>query len=136
MLVAGLIALGPALTLAGAKLLTDRERGQAALLEAQLAPRTARHAEAERTRDRLASVIARPTLTATLDALAGALPKEASLARAERNAEGVLQLDVRAPDPDALRSALRRAPGFAGLREIGQRRGDAAMIVSWRGEAE
>ena len=136
LLVAGLIALGPVLTIAGAQMLTARERAQTARIEAQLAPRTARRADAERTRDQLASVIARPPLATTLDALARALPKEASLVRADRSADGVLQLDVRAPDPDALRGALRRAPAFARLREMGQQRGDAAMIVSWRGEAE
>lgn len=135
-LVAGLIGLGPVLTIGGAKLLAARERTQTARLEAQLAPRMARRADAEQARERLASVLERPTLAGTLDALARALPKDASLVRAERSGEGELQLEVRTPDPDALRGALRRTPALARLRETGQQRGDAAMIVSLRGGAE
>lgn len=135
-LIAGLIGLGPVLTIAGAQVLAARERGQADRLEAQLAPRTARRVEAEQAREQLARALERATLAVTLDVLARALPRDASLARAERSADGTLQLRVRTPDPDALRSALRRAPAFARLREVGQQRSDAAMIVSLRGETE
>ena len=136
MLVAGLIGLGPILTIGGAKLLTGRERTQTARLEAELAPKMARRSDAEQARERLAQVLERPTLAATLDALARALPKDASLARAERVGEGELQLEVGTPDPDSLRGALRRAPALARLRETGQRRGDAGMIVALHGGAE
>lgn len=135
-LLAGLLALGPVLTIAGAQMLAARERAQAERLEAQLAPRIARLAAAEQARDLLTAAVGQATLSATLDAVARGLPKDASVVRAERSTDGTLQLEVRTPDPDALRSALRRVPALAGLREVGQQRGDAAMVVSFRGNAE
>jgi hypothetical protein len=130
---AGLIATGPVLTIAGARMLAAQERMQAEQLEAQLAPRLARRASAEQARELLSPVIGRPTLGATLEALARGLPKDASVVRAERGADGTLELALRTPDPDALRAALRRVPALAGLREVGQQRSDAAMIVLLRG---
>lgn len=131
-LLAGLIALGPVLTIAGARTLAARERAQAERLEAQLATRLARRASVEQARDLLSPVIGRATLSAALEALARGLPKDTSVVRAERGADGTLQLALRAPDPDALRAALRRVPGLARLREVGQQRSDAAMIVLLR----
>ncbi|MCD2325101.1 hypothetical protein LQ953_13850 [Sphingomonas sp. IC-56] len=132
-LLAGLIAMGPVLTIAGAQMLAVQERGQAERLEAQLAPRLARRASAEQARDLLSPVISRATLGATFEALARGLPKDASVVRAERGADGTLQLALRTPDPDALRAALRRVPALSGLREVGQQRSDAAMIVLLQG---
>lgn len=132
-MLAGLIAMGPVLTISGARMLAAQERAQAAQLEAQLAPRLARRASAEQARELLSPVAGRATLGATLEALARGLPKDASVVRAERGADGVLELALRTPDPDALRAALRRVPALAGLREVGQQRSDAAMIVMLRG---
>ena len=94
--------------------------------------------EAERrdARAELGRAAARPAIGVTLDALAGALPPDAALARVERTRQGMLELDIATPDPDALRAAVRRVPEFARLRDTSQRRTDAAMIVSMREEEE
>jgi hypothetical protein len=131
-----LIALGPVLTIAGADLLAGSARGEARKLEARAAPRAARDAQAAQDRDALATLLRRPTLGATLDALARALPADTNLIRAERTPQGLLEADVSTTDPDALREAIRREPMLAGLRDTGQRQGDAAMIVSLREIAE
>ncbi|MEI9851845.1 MAG: hypothetical protein WDN24_14570 [Sphingomonas sp.] len=78
----------------------------------------------------------RPTIGATLDALARALPPEASLIRAGRDAQGLLTVEVAAPDPDQLRAAIRRDPLLAALRDTGQRQQEATMIVTMRERAQ
>ncbi|MBB5710721.1 hypothetical protein [Sphingomonas xinjiangensis] len=133
---AALIAAAPVLTITGAHVLAGRERAQADRLETALAPRVARQVASEQARDLLAPLVNSPTLAATLDTLARGLPKDASIVRAERGGDGALRLELRTPDPDALRGALRRVPTLAVLREIGQQRSDAAMIVSYRGQTE
>jgi hypothetical protein len=134
-LLGGLIALGPVLTLAGAALLTAREQAAVARLRAELAPRQAAENARGKARVELGNAVTRPAMGATLDALAGVLPGEARLMRAERTRQGALEVDIATNDPDALRSAIRRAPALADLRNTSQRRSDAAMVVSLREEA-
>lgn len=132
--VGAFVALGPVVTIAGAMLLTRHERGEAAKLQAELAPRLATERVARDARAELGRAAARPAMGVTLDLLAGALPSDAALTRAERTRQDALELDIATPDPDALRAAVRRAPEFARLRDTSQRRTDAAMIVSMREE--
>ncbi|WP_448661331.1 hypothetical protein ACG3SL_11815 [Sphingomonas sp. CJ20] len=134
--VAALIAVGPVLTLAGAHVLAGRVAREVQALSAAEAPREAKRAEARQARELLAPVLARPGLTAVMDAVARSLPEDARLARVERGADGALEIDATAPDPDAVRSALRREPLLARLRDSGQRRGDGAMVASFRSEGE
>lgn len=129
--VAGLIAAGPVLTIAGAALIAARERSITASLEATLAPRIAARAAARDTRAALAPVIAGAPVATVLDALARALPADAALVRAERLASGGIELEIAAPDPDALRAALRRAPDFARVRPLGQRQGEGMMVATF-----
>lgn len=134
-LVAVLIAFGPLATIMGAGLLTRHEDREAVRLRAALAPRIAAERAAAAARAELGRTAARPTMGATLDLLAAALPGDAKLTRAERTLQGALELDIATSDPDALRSAIRRVPELAGLRDTSQRRTDAAMIVLMRAEA-
>jgi hypothetical protein len=134
--VAVLIALGPLMTIAGAKLLTRHERAQIAPLQNDLAPRLTAEQAARNARTEIGAAIARPQMGATLEALSRALPADASLSRAERTAQGALEFDVTTTDPDKLRAAIRRVPELAGLRDSGQRQGDGAMLVSLRQDAQ
>lgn len=131
-----LIATGPLATIAGAKLLIGSERAASARLQASLEPRLAAERAARDARAELGRAVWRPAMGTTLEALARVLPADATLTRAERTRQGALELDIATTDPDALRATIRRAPEFAGLRDTSQRRGDAAMIVSMRGEGE
>ena len=56
--------------------------------------------------------------------------------RAERGRDGLLEIDVSAPDPDKLRAALRAEPALARLRDAGQQRGELMMTVSFKEVAE
>ena len=133
--VAVLIALGPLATIAGAKLLTAQARGEAARLQSEQAPRLAADLAAERARIEMASALRRPSAASTLDALARGLPADATLVSAARTAQGVLEVEVTTPDPDALRATLRRDPALTGLRDMSQRQAETAMIVSLRQDA-
>jgi hypothetical protein len=135
-LVAVLIAAGPLLTIGGAKLLAGRERAAVARLAAEASPRIDAARAAAEARVQLGVVLRRPTLGATIEALARALPADATLVRAERNAQGGIEFDIAAADPDRLRSALRRAPALARLRNTGQRQADGRIIVTFAGTAE
>lgn len=130
--VAILILLAPLATIAGAKLLTHHERTEIARLQTDLAPRIAAEQAARTAHSQLAAAVNRPLMGATLEALARALPADATLSRAERTAQGALELDVTTTDPDKLRAAIRRAPELDGLRDSGQRQGDGNMLVSLR----
>ncbi|NIJ20772.1 hypothetical protein FHS95_002464 [Sphingomonas naasensis] len=133
--VALLIAAGPLLTIGGARLIAGRERAAAERLETELAPRIAAAQAARDARAQMAGVLQRATLGATIEALAQALPADATLVRAERDAQGQLTLEIAAPDPDKLRAALRRIPAFARLRDTRQRQADGQMVVLLEGEA-
>ena len=132
-LVAALIIAGPLLTIAGAKLLAGQQRAAAARLADEAAPRIEAGRTAAEARAQIDAVLRGRPLGATIEALARALPAEATLVRAGRTAQGVLEIEVAAPDPDKLRAALRRAPAFARLRNPGQRQADAKMIVTFAG---
>jgi hypothetical protein len=134
--VAVFIALGPLVTIAGARLLTRHENTQIAQLQSDLAPRLAAEQAARTARNEIGAAIRRPAVGATLEALSRALPADASLARAERTAQGALEFDVTTTDPDRLRAAIRRVPELAGLRDSGQRQGDGAMLVSLHQDAQ
>lgn len=130
-----LLALAPLATIAGAKLLIRHERAEIARLQNELTPRIAVEQAMRAARTEIAATIARPAMGTTLETLARALPADVTLARAERTAQGALDLDVTAVDPDKLRAAIRRAPELAGLRDSGQRQGDGTMLVSLHQDA-
>lgn len=134
--VAVLIALGPLLTIAGAKLIISHERAAIVRLQNELAPRLAAERVAQTARSEIGATVARPTMGTTLDTLARALPADATLSRAERTAQGALDVDVTTVDPDRLRAAIRRAPELTGLRDSGQRQGDGNMLVSLHQDAQ
>ncbi|MEN3749805.1 hypothetical protein TPR58_21720 [Sphingomonas sp. HF-S3] len=133
---AGVIALGPILTVAAASWASASARGEAAALRRTLAPRIAAERQAAAERETLVTLVRRPGAGVTLDALARAIPPESSLVRVERNAAGRLEVEVAAADPDRLREALRREPVLAGLRDAGQRQSDQGMIVSLKERGE
>lgn len=130
---AGAVALGSLLTIVGANLLHAGVKAETRVLDAQLRARLAplaAHADAATV---LRDAVRQPTLTVTLEQLAGALPEDARLVSAARDTQGRLQFEVSTTDPDALRGALRGQPVFAGMRETGQRRtADARVVVTLR----
>ena len=130
--VGALIAAGPAATILGADLLAGGVRADVTKLREQVAPSAAAAQTAAKERSELVALLRRPGLGATAEALARALPADASLVRVERNAAGLLEVDLTAPDPDRLRAALRREPALARLRDAGQLQGELAMTVSLR----
>lgn len=130
MLIAALIVAGPLATLIGAHLLTHAARRETAELATQAAPLLAARAEHARAQALLAGAWSRQPLGATIEAVARALPPEASLLRAERLADGRLAIEVTAPDPDRLTAAFRREGALAGLRATAQVPGDGAMRVT------
>jgi hypothetical protein len=128
-----LLAAGPVATLVGARIAENRALAAGAALTRTAAPRLEEARAHMAARDTLAPLLSRPTLGATLEGLARALPPENSLVRAERGEDGRLSIDVASPDPDPLRAALRREPVTQGLRDAGQRGGDGAMVVTFEG---
>ncbi len=127
-----LIAAGPVCTIGGAQLLRAAAAGEAARLEAQAAPRRAAERGREQARHVLGAAITRPGPAALLDQIAAVLPQDDTLTRAERAADGSLEIEVATGDPDALRSAMRRQPALAGLRDVRQREGEGRTIVLLR----
>lgn len=134
--VALLIAAAPVLTIGGARLIGERQRAAADRIETELAPRIAAAQAAREARAQMSAVLQRPTLGATIEALARALPADATLVRAEWGAQGRLALEIAAADPDRLRSALRRTPALARLRDTGQRQAEGRLIVLLEGIPE
>jgi hypothetical protein len=130
--VAALIALGPVATIVGANWIAGGARAEARQLEAKAAPRIAAAKAAASDRETLAGVLRRPTLGLVIEALARGLPPEASLVRAERGRDGLLEIEINTPDPDRLRTALRREPSLATLHDTGQRQSEAAMVVAFK----
>ncbi len=127
-----LIAAGPLATLAAATLLAERAQHDAAAAEAALAPRRSAEQARGAARTMLASAIVQPGPAALLDTVSAALPADAALVRAERQGDGALELEVAASDPDALRSALRRVPALAGLRDVRQQESEGRTHVLLR----
>ena len=125
------IVATPLLTLAGATVLTTQLRRETQALIEQSAPTVAVRAERDRARAMLAAAWNAPTLGTTLEAIGRVLPEDAALVRVERNA-GPLTIDIAAPDPDRMLSALRRDPALGGLRAVAQSRteGDGRMRIT------
>ncbi|WP_294330267.1 hypothetical protein [uncultured Sphingomonas sp.] len=132
-LLALLIVAGPLATLVGAKWLGAIARRDAARLDAQQALRREAERARMQARDVLGAALARPGPATLLDGAAAALPKEDMLARAALREDGTLELEVVTSDPDALRSALRRVPALAPLRDVRQREGEGRTRVLLRG---
>ncbi|NML05665.1 hypothetical protein [Sphingomonas sp. G-3-2-10] len=133
--VALLLAAGPLATIIGAKIIAGNARADAAQLDKKLAPRIAAAKAAASDRAELIALLRRPGLGQVADALARALPPEASVQRIERNQAGLLEVEISTPDPDRIRAAIRREPALAGLRDAGQRQVDVMMVVTFRERA-
>lgn len=131
--IAACMMLGPLLTIVGGHLLTRSIRAETSRIGADARSRLAAQEGAAAARDPLRAALAMPTLGATLDGLARTLPPETTLVAVERRASGSLLVEAATADPDRLRSALRRDPATATLRDAGQRRGQSAMLVTFEG---
>lgn len=129
-----LIALGPAIVLVASAWQVGPAEAEARGLEATAARRDADARSVEQARATLRALIRRPTLGAMTERLASALPEDGRIASLTIDREGVVTVEATAPDPDQLRAALRRDSALARLRDAGQRRGDAMMIVTFRGQ--
>ncbi len=128
-----LIAAGPMALWIGASLSVASVEAQNAKLRALLAPRFSSEKRDRVARDDLANMVARPVPGSVLEALARALPTDAGLVRVGMTAQGLIEIEANAPDPDRLRAALRREMMFKALRVTGQARGDGTMIVTFSG---
>jgi hypothetical protein len=131
-----LLAAGPALTWAGAALLTQRTRAEIATLAPQATPLLARARADAATRDVLTPLLDRAPLGTMLDRLASTLPTDDRLASVASNQDGTLRVVVLTADPDALRTALRREPVLAQLKEAGQQRDEATLRVTLLGRPQ
>ncbi|WP_447724131.1 hypothetical protein [Sphingomonas koreensis] len=129
---AALIALGPLLTIVGAGLLERRAQAESARLTAQAAPRLKAEARERDARAALRGAVRDAGAAVWIDRLAVAIPGDARVARMAKAADGVIEIEITAPDPDLLRAALRRDPALAGFRETGQRRAGAMIAVTLR----
>ncbi len=130
----GLIIVPPALLWAGAALLTVQEGRRAAAIRADSAPALAaiRQARADRAaRAAIAPAFAVPTIGAATRALAEALPPDAELLSLTMAENGAAAMTLAAPDPDALRAALRGRAPLTGFRETDQAVGaDGRMRIT------
>ncbi|WP_294327545.1 hypothetical protein [uncultured Sphingomonas sp.] len=131
-LLAAAIVATPLLTWGGATMLTARAQDEGRAIARRAAPVMAEQAAAQQARALLQQAWRGAPLGTTLESLARALPPDAALLRAERNAAGMIAIEVAAPDPDRLLAALRRDPVLAGLRATAQARadGDGRMRVT------
>jgi hypothetical protein len=127
-----LIALGPLATIVGAGLIEGRAQAEAARLTAQAAPRLKAEAQARDARAALRGAVRDAGAAVWMDRLAVAIPADARIARMDKAADGAIEIEITAPDPDLLRAALRRDPALAGFRETGQRRAGAMIAVTLR----
>jgi hypothetical protein len=126
------IALGPLVTIAGAAVLEHRAQAEAQRLTVQAAPRINAEARASAAREALRTAAHDAGVAVWLDRVAAAIPADARMARMAKAADGAIELEITAPDPDLLRGALRRDPALAGFRETGQRRAGAMIAVTLR----
>ena len=129
---AALIALGPLVTIVGAGLIERSARAEAAALTAQAAPRLKAEAQARNARAVLRETVRDAGVAVWFDRLAAVIPADARVARMGKAADGAMEIEITAPDPDLLRAALRRDPALAGFRETGQRRAGAMIAVTLR----
>lgn len=130
--VAALIALGPLLTIVGAGLVERNVQAEAARLTAQAAPRLKAEAREREARAALRGAVRDAGVAVWMDRLATAIPADARVARMNKAADGAMEVEITAPDPDLLRTALRRDPALTGFRETGQRRAGAMIAVTLR----
>lgn len=128
-----LIALGPLLTIGGAGVLASRAQQNAARIEAGLAARMTAEAQGRSARATFRQAVRGAPAALWMDRIARVLPADARVAAMARSSSGEFEVQISTPDPDQLRSALRRDPAFAALRETGQRRAGAMMLVTMRG---
>jgi hypothetical protein len=125
-----LLAAAPLAVWAGARWTEAGVRRDIGAIRATAAPRLAILDARTAARAELDPLLSVPGVAATLDGLARALPRDASLSRVARGSDRRLAIDVATADPDRLRAALRRMPATAALRDAGQRRGDGGMTVT------
>ncbi|MGN7999416.1 hypothetical protein [Sphingomonas sp. 22176] len=130
--IAGLIAAGPLATLIGATVLARAAEHETRRLEAARAPRDVTEQRRAAAHAMLAAALMRAGPAALLDGVATALPADAALVRAEQRDDGLLELEIATSDPDALRSALRRVPALAALRDVRQQEGEGRTLVLLR----
>lgn len=129
---AALIALGPLATITGAAVIGQGARAEAARLTAQAAPRLKAEARAQAARTALRDAVRHPGAAILLNHVAAAIPADVRVARMRKAADGAMEIEIIAPDPDLLRAALRRDPALAAFRETGQRRAGAMIAVTLR----
>lgn len=129
---AAVIALGPLATITGAAVIERSARAEAARLTAQAAPRLKAEASAHAARGALREAVRHPGAAILLNHVAAAIPADARVARMRKAADGAMEIEITAPDPDLLRAALRRDPVLAAFRETGQRRAGAMIAVTLR----
>jgi len=129
---AALIALGPLATITGAALIERSARVEAAQLTAQTALRLKAEAGAQAARTALREAVRHPGAAILLNHVAAAIPADARVARMRKAADGAMEIEITAPDPDLLRAAMRRDPALAAFRETGQRRAGAMIAVTMR----
>lgn len=129
---AAVIALGPLTTIVGAGVMERNAQAEAARLTAQAAPRIKAQAREKAAREALRTAARDAGVAVWLDRVAAAIPADARVARMAKAADGAIELEITAPDPDLLRGALRRDPALAGFRETGQRRTGAMIAVTLR----
>jgi hypothetical protein len=129
---AALIALGPLATIVGAGVIERGALAETARLNAQAAPRLKAEAQVRDARAALRGAARDPGVAVWLDRLATTIPADARVARMAKTADGAIEIEITASDPDLLRAALRRDPALAGFREVGQRRAGAMIAVTLR----
>lgn len=129
---AGLIALGPLLTILGAGMIERGAFAEAARIRVQTEPRIKAEREERAARSALRTAAHAKPVALWLDRVAAAIPADVRVARMTKAADGAIELEISTPDPDLLRGALRRDPMLAGFRETGQRRAGAMIAVTLR----
>lgn len=129
-LLAVLLPAGPVLSWGAATLQAAAIRADIQAQRRAAATLLAQRAAARADRAALAQLA--PGIADTANAFAGALPADSRLAAVAADEHGRLSADVATPDPDTLRTALRRDPRTAALRDVGQTRGDGVIVVRLR----
>lgn len=131
---AALLASIPLTTVAAAGILTFFAESKVAALRQEVAPALAAEREAgraERVRRALAVLFARPSATETLESLALAMPDSSAARTVERQADGMLRLEVETGDRAALEEGLARSPLLGDLHpaEILEEEGPRTSLV-------
>ncbi|WNO54783.1 hypothetical protein [Stakelama saccharophila] len=122
----------PAATLGLANLMTRTAERRTERLEIQAQPILAARRAMTDARVALRTGLRQPAPAALLDALAAALPEDARLVSVDAAGNGGVTMQVVTDDPDQLRRALRRVEAFHAVRDLSQRRVNAAMLVTVR----